>query len=143
MLVHHTMSGCNLRAGDLIGTGTISGPTPDSFGSMLELSWRGSKAVQLEENLTRKFIENGDTIILRGTSERRDLHPSIHSSLVISFPLFFRILSGQRISHWLWGMSGNHSSSVAAQILVISCLSFPFLSFRSVLISVGEIGFDS
>jgi fumarylacetoacetase len=66
MLVHHTSTGCNLRPGDLIGTGTISGSTPDSYGSMLELSWRGSKPLQLDENITRKFIEDGDTITMTG-----------------------------------------------------------------------------
>lgn len=66
MLVHHTMTGCNLRPGDLIATGTISGSTPDSYGSMLELSWRGTKPLQLNENLTRKFLQDGDTIIMKG-----------------------------------------------------------------------------
>lgn len=66
MLVQHTMSGCNLRTGDLIATGTISGQTPESYGSMLELSWRGSKPLQLDENLTRKFLEDGDTVIMTG-----------------------------------------------------------------------------
>ena len=66
MLVHHTSTGCNLRPGDLIGTGTISGPTPDSYGSMLELSWRGTKPLQLDSNTTRKFIDDGDTVIMTG-----------------------------------------------------------------------------
>jgi fumarylacetoacetase len=70
MLVHHTSTGCNLRPGDLIGTGTISGSTPDSYGSMLELSWRGSKPLQLDENITRKFIEDGDTITMTGNSKK-------------------------------------------------------------------------
>ncbi|CAF4422210.1 unnamed protein product, partial [Adineta steineri] len=66
MLVHHTVTGCNLRAGDLIATGTISGPTPDSCGSMLELTWRGSKPLVLDENVTRKFLEDGDTVFYQG-----------------------------------------------------------------------------
>lgn len=66
MLVHHTITGCNLRSGDLMGTGTISGPTPDSYGSMLEISWKGSKPLELEENCTRKFIEDGDTVKMTG-----------------------------------------------------------------------------
>ncbi len=70
MLVHHTMTGCNLRAGDLIATGTISGPTPDSYGSMLELSWRGTKSLELDENLTRKFLEDGDTVTLTGNEKK-------------------------------------------------------------------------
>jgi len=66
MLVHHTVTGCNLQPGDLIATGTISGPTPDSCGSMLELSWRGTKPLELDENLTRKFLEDGDSVTMTG-----------------------------------------------------------------------------
>jgi len=70
MLVHHTMSGCNMRSGDLFATGTISGPTPDSYGSMLELSWRGTKPLKLSEGVERKFIEDGDTITMTGSIKR-------------------------------------------------------------------------
>lgn len=49
MLVHHSASGCNMRCGDLLASGTVSGPEPKSFGSMLELSWRGTKSVSLGE----------------------------------------------------------------------------------------------
>eukprot|EP00128_Syssomonas_multiformis_P010131 Colp12_sorted_trinity150504_noHs@16023 len=65
-LAHHTISGCNLRPGDLLASGTISGPTEESFGSMLELSWRGSRTVDLGEGRTRKFIMDGDDVIVRG-----------------------------------------------------------------------------
>jgi fumarylacetoacetase len=65
-LAHHTINGCNLRSGDMMGSGTISGPTPDSYGSMLELSWRGQKPVPLSDGSTRKFIEDSDTVIMRG-----------------------------------------------------------------------------
>lgn len=65
-LAHHSVNGCNLRSGDMMGSGTISGPTPDSYGSMLELSWRGQKPVPLNDGSTRKFIEDGDTVIMRG-----------------------------------------------------------------------------
>uniref|UniRef100_A0A6A7FMQ7 Fumarylacetoacetase n=2 Tax=Hirondellea gigas TaxID=1518452 RepID=A0A6A7FMQ7_9CRUS len=65
-LVHHTVTGCNTRPGDLLASGTISGPTEDSFGSMLELSWRGSKTVDLGEGVTRKFIQDGDEVIVSG-----------------------------------------------------------------------------
>ncbi len=64
-LVHHTINGCNVRSGDLMGSGTISGPTPDSYGSMLELSWRGSKPVKLNNGSERKFINDNDTVIMR------------------------------------------------------------------------------
>lgn len=65
-LAHHTVNGCPVNSGDMMGSGTISGPTPDSYGSMLELSWRGEKPVQLNEGGSRKFIEDNDTVIMRG-----------------------------------------------------------------------------
>jgi fumarylacetoacetase len=65
-LAHHTINGCNLRPGDLLATGTISGPTPDSFGSMLELSWRGSKPVPLPNDETRSFLNDGDRVVMTG-----------------------------------------------------------------------------
>ncbi|GAM17586.1 hypothetical protein SAMD00019534_007610 [Acytostelium subglobosum LB1] len=64
-LAHHTISGCNLRAGDMLGTGTISGPTPDSYGSMLELCWKGTKTVSLGSE-ERRFLLDGDTVIMSG-----------------------------------------------------------------------------
>lgn len=65
-LAHHTVNGCPVNAGDMMGSGTLSGPTPDSYGSMLELSWRGEKPIQLKEGGDRKFIEDNDTVIIRG-----------------------------------------------------------------------------
>ncbi len=61
-LAHHTVNGCNIRGGDVMASGTISGPTPDSFGSMLELSWRGTKPLQMADGSERKFINDGDTL---------------------------------------------------------------------------------
>ncbi|WP_378173030.1 fumarylacetoacetase [Aquimarina sp. SS2-1] len=69
-LAHHTINGCPVNSGDMMGSGTISGPTPDSYGSMLELSWRGEKPVQLNEGGSRKFIEDNDTVIMRGHCEK-------------------------------------------------------------------------
>jgi fumarylacetoacetase len=69
-LAHHTVNGCNIQVGDLYASGTISGPSPTSFGSMLELSWNGQRPLQLKDGTQRKFIEDGDTIILRGYAER-------------------------------------------------------------------------
>ena len=69
-LAHHTVNGCNINVGDMMASGTISGPTEDSFGSMLELSWKGSKPVQLVEGGQRKFIEDGDTVIMKGFAEK-------------------------------------------------------------------------
>ena len=65
-LVHHTVTGCNMRPGDLLASGTISGPEPESFGSMLEISWRGSKPVAMEGGGERKFLQDGDNVIVTG-----------------------------------------------------------------------------
>ncbi len=65
-LAHHSVNGCKINAGDMIGSGTISGPDPSSYGSMLELSWRGENPVLLHNNQSRKFIEDYDTVIMRG-----------------------------------------------------------------------------
>ena len=70
MLTHHASNGCNLRPGDLIASGTVSGPTKDSRGSMLELTWRGAEPLGLPGGETRKFLQDGDEIVLRGTCER-------------------------------------------------------------------------
>ncbi len=67
-LAHHTVNGCNIRNGDLMGSGTISGATPDSFGSMLELAWKGTKPIALVDGSERKFIQDNDTVIMRGHS---------------------------------------------------------------------------
>jgi fumarylacetoacetase len=68
-LAHHTINGCNVRCGDLMGSGTISGPTEDSYGSMLELAWKGTKPLKMNDGSERKFILDGDTVIMRGHSE--------------------------------------------------------------------------
>ena len=65
-LAHHTVNGCNIRCGDLMGSGTISGPTPDSYGSMLELAWKGTKPIQMPDGSERRFIHDNDTVIMRG-----------------------------------------------------------------------------
>ena len=64
-LAHHSVNGCNLRAGDMMASGTISGPEKGSFGSMLEISWRGTEPVAMPDGTERKFILDGDTIIMR------------------------------------------------------------------------------
>lgn len=68
-LAHHTINGCPVNSGDMMASGTISGPTPDSYGSMLELSWRGEKPIKLKNGEERKFIEDKDTVIMRGYCE--------------------------------------------------------------------------
>lgn len=69
-LAHHTINGCNVEVGDLYASGTISGEDPKSFGSMLELTWRGQNPIQLNNGQERKFIEDNDTIIMRGFAEK-------------------------------------------------------------------------
>ena len=64
-LAHHTVNGCNLRAGDMMASGTISGPEKGSFGSMLEISWRGTEPVSMPDGTERKFIQDGDTVVMR------------------------------------------------------------------------------
>ncbi len=65
-LAHHTVNGCKVNSGDLMGSGTISGPTPDSYGSMLELAWQGTKPITLNDGSKRTFIEDNDTVVFRG-----------------------------------------------------------------------------
>lgn len=65
-LAHHTVNGCNINAGDMMASGTISGPEKENFGSMLELSWRGANPITLDDGSERKFINDGDTVIMRG-----------------------------------------------------------------------------
>lgn len=69
-LTHHTITGCKVEVGDMMGSGTISGPTPDSYGSMLEIAWNATKPVELKGGGTRTFIDDGDTVIMKGYSEK-------------------------------------------------------------------------
>ena len=68
-LVHHSVTGCNMCPGDLLGTGTISGPKAEEYGSMLELSWRGSKEVPVGNGVVRKFLQDGDTVNMIGYAQ--------------------------------------------------------------------------
>lgn len=63
-LAHHTINGCNVRPGDLLASGTISGPTPDSYGSLLELAWQGTRPVQFPNGETRVFLQDGDRVTM-------------------------------------------------------------------------------
>jgi fumarylacetoacetase len=65
-IAHHTVNGCNLQTGDLLASGTISGPTPDSLGSMLELAWKGTRPIQLPNGETRVFLQDGDRVTMTG-----------------------------------------------------------------------------
>ena len=69
-LTHHTITGCKVEVGDLMGSGTISGPTPDTFGSMLELAWNATKPLEMNNGETRSFIEDGDTVIMTGYAQK-------------------------------------------------------------------------
>ena len=70
LVAHHTVNGCNLREGDLFGSGTLSGPNPEEGGSLLELSQGGKRQLALTNGETRTFLEDGDTVILRGYCQR-------------------------------------------------------------------------
>lgn len=70
LVAHHSVNGCNLRAGDLLGTGTQSGPTPAEAGSLLELSVGGSRPIQIGANEFRTFLEDGDLVLLRAWCEK-------------------------------------------------------------------------
>jgi len=85
-LAHHTVNGCNVRVGDMYASGTISGPTPDSFGSMLELSWKGTKPLKLKDGSERKFIQDNDTIIMRGYAEKNGIRIGFGESLTMILP---------------------------------------------------------
>ena len=70
-LAHHTVSGCNINVGDMMASGTISGSGPDTYGSMLELSWGGSKEIDLGGGEKRTFLKDNDTVIMSGFAEKK------------------------------------------------------------------------
>jgi fumarylacetoacetase len=70
MLTHHASNGCNLQTGDLMATGTVSGREKSERGCMLELTWRGTEPIELPSGETRRFLEDGDEVIMRGYCER-------------------------------------------------------------------------
>ena len=72
-LAHHSCNGCNINAGDLMASGTISGDKEGSYGSMLEISWQGTKPVAMPDGTERKFIQDHDTVIMRGYSEKNGI----------------------------------------------------------------------
>lgn len=69
-LAHHTCNGCNIQVGDLYASGTISGPSPGSYGSLLELTWNGQKPLHMPDGVERKFIEDGDAVIMKAHAEK-------------------------------------------------------------------------
>lgn len=72
-LAHQTSNGCNLEVGDLYASGTISGPDPEAYGSLLELTWNGTKPLLLPDGATRKYLEDGDSVIMLGHGERNGI----------------------------------------------------------------------
>ncbi|MEJ2162767.1 MAG: fumarylacetoacetate hydrolase family protein, partial [Robiginitalea sp.] len=72
-LAHHTVNGCKVNSGDMMGSGTISGATEDSFGSMLELAWMGTKPIPLSNGQARTFIQDHDMVVLRGYCQKDGL----------------------------------------------------------------------
>ncbi len=72
-IAHHTINGCNLNIGDVLASGTISGDTPDNFGSFLELSWNGKNPLYFSDGTSRSFVEDGDTIIIKGFAEKKGM----------------------------------------------------------------------
>ena len=69
-LAHHTVNGCNVTIGDVMASGTISGKDESSYGSLLEISWGGKKPFELKDGSMRTFIEDNDTITLKGFAEK-------------------------------------------------------------------------
>ncbi|UCS95793.1 fumarylacetoacetase [Echinicola marina] len=72
-VAHQTINGCNINIGDVYASGTISGPNENSYGSMLELAWKGTKPIRLKDGTERKFIEDGDTVKMRGYAEKKGI----------------------------------------------------------------------
>lgn len=73
-LAHHTVNGCNVNCGDMLASGTISGPEVGSFGSMLEISWKGTKPVKMPDGSERKFIQDGDSVIFNGRAKNKNFN---------------------------------------------------------------------
>ena len=72
-LAHHSVNGCDIRCGDLLASGTISGPNEGSYGSMLEISWKGTKPIDMPDGSQRKFINDGDTVTMKGYSKNEKI----------------------------------------------------------------------
>lgn len=72
-LAHHTVNGCNINVGDMMASGTISGPTKQEYGSFLELTWKGTQPITLKDGTERKFVNDNDTIILKGYCKKNNV----------------------------------------------------------------------
>jgi fumarylacetoacetase len=89
-LTHHTSNGCKVNSGDMMGSGTISGPTPDSFGSMLELTWGGKNPIKLSNGAERKFIEDNDTVTMKGYCQNSQVRIGFGEVSTKLLPAFVR-----------------------------------------------------
>ncbi len=85
-LAHQSVNGCNINPGDMYASGTISGPTPDAYGSMLELSWRGTKPLKMKDGSERKFIHDHDTIIMKGFAQNNKVRIGFGESVTKVLP---------------------------------------------------------
>jgi len=85
-LAHHTVNGCNMRIGDLCGSGTISGPDAGSYGSMLELTWKGTKPIIMPDGSERKFINDYDTVIMHGFCKKAGIRVGFGEAAVKILP---------------------------------------------------------
>ena len=85
-LAHHTVNGCNINVGDMYASGTISGPTSEAFGSMLELSWKGTRPVKLSDGSERRFIQDHDTIIMRAYATKGSTRIGFGESVTTVLP---------------------------------------------------------
>lgn len=85
-LAHQTVNGCNLNVGDMYASGTISGPNENQYGSMLELSWRGTRPIKLSDGSERKFMQDGDTCIMRAHAEKEGVRIGFGESIVRILP---------------------------------------------------------
>ena len=92
MLAHHTVNGCNTEVGDIYASGTISGPEEGSYGSMLEIAWKGTKPVTMPGGASRSFIEDNDTVIFRGYAEKNGIRVGFGECVAHIFPA--------KINHW-------------------------------------------
>lgn len=85
-LAHQTVNGCNINVGDMYASGTISGPEQNQYGSMLELTWRGTKPILLKDGSERKFLQDGDTCIMRGYAQKDGVRVGFGEALVKILP---------------------------------------------------------
>ncbi|AQG78031.1 fumarylacetoacetase [Spirosoma montaniterrae] len=88
MVAHHTVNGCNLNIGDVLATGTISGPDPGGYGSLLELSWNGNRPLRLSDGSQRTFLQDGDTVTLRGWGNKNGVRIDLDEVTGSILPVF-------------------------------------------------------